>query len=164
MFKNPLLHCVATTYNWFVKVPSNLQSLFLLWMRLTWGHQFFLTGVGKLSHLPEVAQYFGTLGFTHPAFHASLIGWIETIGGILLIAGFASRLAAVPLALAMITALSTTHAATLAHFRFLKEPSSLVHETPYPFLITSLLVLFFGPGRISIDGWLKRWANKQPRY
>lgn len=143
MFKNPVLHCVATCYNWFVKGPGNLQSLFLLWMRLTWGHQFILAGTAKL---PE------------------LVGWVELVGGAMLSVGFASRLVAVPLAALMIHALSLVHAQAIEHFRFITDPSSLVHEAPYPFLITSLLVLFFGPGRISLDAWLKRWANKQPRY
>ncbi|HEY4255373.1 MAG TPA: DoxX family protein [Chlamydiales bacterium] len=164
MFKNRFLQLIALIYNWLVKGSSNLQSLFLLWMRVTWGHQFFLSGVGKLSHIGEVAQFFTTLHINHPEFHAHLVAWVETVGGICLIAGFASRLVAIPLAIAMITALSTAHASTLSNFRFLTEPSSLVHESPYPFLITSLLILFFGPGRFSVDGWLKRWANRQPKY
>jgi putative oxidoreductase len=164
MFKNRLLQCIAVVYNWLVKLSSNFQSLFLLWMRLTWGHQFFLAGAGKLAHVAEVTQSFAALGLKDAAFHAQLVGWVELIGGACLIAGFASRLVAIPLAITMVTALHVAHAAPLAHFRFLKEPSSLVHETPYPFLITSLLVLFFGPGRFSIDGWFKRWANRQPKY
>ncbi len=164
MFKNRLLNLIALLYNSLVKVSSNLQSLFLLWMRLTWGHQFFMAGMGKLAHIPEVIQSFTALGIKNAVFHAHLVGWVEALGGICLIAGFASRLVSIPLAITMITALGTAHAEPLAHFRFLREPSSLVHETPYPFLITSLLVLFFGPGRISIDAWLKRWADKQPKY
>jgi len=164
MFKNRFLRILAFFYNPLVKLSGNFQSLFLLWMRLTWGHQFFLAGSGKLSHIPEVVQSFTALGLKNAEFHAHLVGWVEAIGGICLIAGFASRLVCIPLAITMITALGTAHYAPLAHFRFLREPSSLVHETPYPFLITSLLVLFFGPGRFALDAWFKRWADKQPKY
>jgi uncharacterized membrane protein YphA (DoxX/SURF4 family) len=39
-----------------------------------------------------------------------------------------------------------------------------VSQNPYPFLITTLLVFIFGPGRISLDAWIKRWVSHQPRY
>lgn len=85
------------------------------------------------------------------------MGWIELVGGFCLFIGFASRLAAVPLIVMMLAALG-------AEWRFLWEPLSLVRATPYPFLLTAVLVFVFGPGRISVDGWLKRWFLRQPRY
>ena len=163
-FENPFLHAIAMGYFRLADWSSNFQSFFLLWMRLTWGHQFFLAGTTKLADLDKAIQFFTTLGISHPVFSAHLIAYTETLGGILLMLGLASRLISIPLIIAMLTALSTAHAQTLSNFRFITEPSSLVNQPPYPFLITSMLVLFFGPGRISIDAWLKRWANKQPKY
>jgi putative oxidoreductase len=133
-------------------------------MRLTWGHQFILTSLNKLGRVEQIAEFFATLQFSHPLFLAYFVGYIELIGGFCLCVGFASRLAALPLAIIMLTALNTAHHSSISHFRFLFEPLHLVAQTPYPFLITALLVFFFGPGKISIDGWLKRWSENQPKY
>jgi hypothetical protein len=64
----------------------------------------------------------------------------------------------------MLAALSTAHADYLVGFRFLKEPLILVIQQPYPYLITSLMVLTFGPGRISLDALIKHWVGHQPKY
>lgn len=163
-FTNPFLNALARIYNFFVKSGNNLQSLFLFYMRLTWGHQFFLAGRGKLEAIEKVILFFTSLHIPHPAFHAYLVSILEAVGGFLLLIGLGSRIAAIPLIIIMLTALSTAHAPNLSHFRFLFEPLSLVREEPYPFLITAVLVFVFGPGRISIDAWIKRWADRQPKF
>ena len=149
MFTNPLLHRLESIYNFFIKCGSNLQSLFLLYMRVTWGHQFMMNGWMKL-HMIEGSSY--------------LLGSFELIAGACLFVGFASRIAALPLIWIALAALSTAHAADISNFKFLLEPLSLVRQPPYPFLITCILVFCFGPGRVSIDAYLKRWAKKKPRY
>jgi len=164
MFINPTLQRLATMYGWVISFGSNLQSLFLLWMRLTWGHQFILAGISKLSKIDETIHFFTSLNIAYPEFHAYLVGYTEIIGGSLLILGLASRLASIPLILIMIAALSTAHSHVFAHFEFLTDPSSLVNEAPYAFLITTLMILAFGPGRVSIDAWIKRWVTKQATY
>lgn len=164
MLANPFLRWVERIYRLFIKVGSNLQSLFLLYMRLTWGHQLFFAGLHKLSNIAGTTQLFAKLDIPAPLFHAYEVGLLEVIGGIFLFVGFASRLIAVPLIILMLTALSTAHAEYLANLRFVTDPLILVIQQPYPFLITSVLVFIFGPGRISVDAWLKRWIDKQPRY
>ncbi|MCI0617278.1 DoxX family protein, partial [bacterium] len=119
-------------------------------MRLTWGHQFFLIGTGKLQNISKTIEFFDQLGIPYSHFHAYEVALFETIGGILLIVGFASRLISIPLTIILITALSTAHADALSNFKFILDPKSLVGENPYPFLITTLMVFCFGPGRISI--------------
>jgi putative oxidoreductase len=155
---------METLYGAIVKIGSNLQSLLLLYMRLTWGHQLFFIGLNKLKHIPDTIQLFTQLNIPYPTFHAYEVGLLENIGGFLLIIGFASRLISIPLIILFITALSTAHKEALTHYKFVTEPFSLVLQQPYPFLMTSLMVFFFGPGRISLDAWLKRWVSHQPRY
>ncbi|MDE3045179.1 MAG: DoxX family protein [Verrucomicrobiota bacterium] len=163
-FENPFLEFISSSYNWLVEWSSNCQSLLLLWMRLTWGHQFFLAGSGKLANIDQTVQFFSTLCTAYPYFCAHLVGYLELIGGLLLMVGLASRLVTIPLIITMIVALTTAHSHILAHFRFLTHPSAFVNEGPYPYLITCLLVLVFGPGRFSLDAWIKRWAHKQKKY
>ena len=163
-FENSFLYLMEVFYGLLIRMGNRFQSLFLLYMRLTWGHQFFLTGWGKLHAIERTATFFATLNIPHPLFNAYLVGYVECIGGICLMFGFASRLICIPLIINMITALSTAHYNEISHWRFITDPLSLVRQTPYPFLLTILLVFIFGPGRVSIDAWLKRWAQNRKRY
>ncbi len=164
MLENPFLRWIHRIYGFFVKIGSNLQSFLLLYMRLTWGHQLFLIGINKLKDIEGTVQFFTKLNIPSPLFHAYEVGIIEAVGGILLFIGLASRLISIPLIIVMITALSTAHADYLANFRFVIEPHVLVVQHPYPFLITAWMVFVFGPGRVSLDAWIKRWVDRQPRY
>jgi uncharacterized membrane protein YphA (DoxX/SURF4 family) len=40
------------------------------------------------------------------------------------------------------------------------DPDKFVRADPFPFLLTALIVLVFGPGRFSVDALLKWWARK----
>ena len=164
MLTDPLLRWIDRIYGFFVKIGSNIQSFFILYLRITWGHQLFLIGVDKLRNIDALVQLFTKLHIPAPLFHAYEVGILEAVGGILLFIGFASRMITIPLIILMLTALSTAHAENLANFRFVTNPQTLVIQQPYPFLITALVVFVFGPGRISIDAWIKRWIDKQPRY
>jgi len=163
-FASPFLHAIDILYSFLIKVGSNLQSLFLFYMRVTWGHQAVIYGLGKLQAIEQTIQFFSSLHIAHPEFNAYLVGWVEMVGGICLVFGFVTRLAAIPLIIVMLTALSTAHAPDISNLRFLLQPLLLVRQAPYPFLITAFLVFIFGPGRISIDAWLKRWSERRPKY
>lgn len=164
MLTNPFFHSIDVIYSFILKIGSNLQSLLLLYMRLVWGHQFILTGVDKLKDIAGTAAFFTKLGIPAPIFHAYSIGIIESVCGILVLIGFASRLAAIPLIIVLVTAFGLAHTDALANLKFLADPHILVIEKPYPFLMMTLLVFIFGPGRVSLDAWIKRWADNQPRY
>lgn len=164
MFESSFLRTINRLYGWTISAGNNLHSLLLLYMRLVWGHQLFITGVGKFAHITTVTQFFTTLNLSHPEMTAYLVAFFETLCGFLLFIGLASRLAAIPVIVIMASALSLAHTDAFIQFRFLFEPARLVQQAPYPFLLTALLVFVFGPGRVSIDGWIKRWASKQPKY
>src|ERR1700747_3454020 len=74
-------------FGWF----SYLQSPFLLVWRLEWGWQLAQSGWGKLHHLANVAEYFGSLDLPMPAQMAVFIACVEVFGGIFLALGLASR-------------------------------------------------------------------------
>ena len=164
MLTNPFLHWIDVIYGFILKIGSNLQSLLLLYMRIVWGHQFIIKGIGKLRDIEETVMFFTKLGIPAPYFHAYEVGIVESACGILLFIGFASRLAALPLIFVMLTAFSTAHVDALANLKFLQDPHILVLERPYPYLITTFMVFIFGPGRVSMDAWIKRWVDNQPRY
>ena len=164
MFESRFLRIAGRIYGWIIGSGSNLQSLFLLYMRLVWGHQFFVTGIAKFTHIDTVTQFFIALNLSHPVLISYVVASFETLGGLCLFLGCMSRLFAIPLIVIMVSALSLAHSEAFVELRFLFEPALLVHQAPYPFLLTALLVFIFGPGRISIDAWIKRWLTKQPKY
>jgi putative oxidoreductase len=131
------------------RILDKLGSAVLLVLRLFVGWQFFQIGSGKLAHIERVVHFFGQLGIPMPLFSAYLVGTVETIGGILLLAGLGSRIAALPLAINMTIAYATADRdALLGVFR---DPDTFIKADPFPFLLTSLLVLSFGPGLFSLD-------------
>lgn len=163
MLENRFLYWMDKIYGLFIKIGSGFQSLLLLYMRLTWGHQFLLSGVYKLKNISKTIGFFTELGIPYPEFHTYLVAYFESIGGLLLMIGFASRLFSIPLTIILIVALSTAHAEHLTHFKFLFDPQSLAGQSPYPYLLTTLMVFCFGPGRVSLDAWIKRWVGHQPK-
>jgi putative oxidoreductase len=75
--------------------------------RLTVGLVFCQSGWGKLNDLAQVTDYFRELGLPAPAFQAGLASTAEFVCGGLLLLGFATRFAAVPLIITMIVAIRT---------------------------------------------------------
>src|SRR5260370_36734506 len=74
-------------YALLIDASTQLQSPFLLAVRLYWGWQFMQTGWGKLSDLQKVTGFFTKLGIPAPAFNAMFVSGLEFAGGVLLILG-----------------------------------------------------------------------------
>jgi putative oxidoreductase len=145
-------------YRRLIRLASNLQSPFLLAVRLYWGWQFMQTGLGKLTDIGKVANFFTTLGIPAPALNAYLISMLEFGGGLLLIVGLGSRLIALPLAIDMLVAYIAADREAL--FSVISNPDRFTEAAPYNFLIASLLVLIFGPGKVSVDALLAERAGR----
>ena len=137
-----------------------LQSPLLLVMRLWWGWSFFQTGLGKLRNHGDTADFFQTLGIPMPGLNAWVAGGAECIGGLCLLAGFASRLMSIPLSITMIVAYLTADNEALKSI--FSDPDKFTSATPFLFLLTCLLVLAFGPGAFSVDRLLARKFSPAP--
>lgn len=148
-------------YEALIKAASPFQSVFLLAVRLYWGWQFAETGWGKLQHIPKVTGFFGSLGIPAPGLAALAISWLEFIGGIALVLGFASRFWGLLLAGDMFVAYLTAGRQNL--LAIFSDPGKFYGDDAYTFLFASLLILIFGPGKFSIDFVLERMfrADKQ---
>lgn len=134
----------------------------LLLLRLLIGLQFFLTGKGKLANLDRTTEFFAGLHIPAPGFHAGLVGTVEMVGGILLLVGLLTRLAAVPLVISMIVAYLTAHKDAIleAEGGFTGKVGEFIDQTPFPFLVVCLVLLVFGAGRISVDELLARRCHR----
>lgn len=164
MLTNPFLHWIDRLYSFLVKIGSNLQSLFILYMRLHWGHKLFLLGTASLQSIDRVAALLTSVKISSPLFHAYELGIVEAVCGFLLMIGLISRLASLALLVVMVTALSDVHPPELSALDYLLAQMKIVLQESYPYLITAAIVFVFGPGRVSIDGWIRRWVENQPRY
>ena len=147
-------------YALLVKCGNALQSPLLLVMRLWWGWSFFQTGKGKLMNHEQTADFFQTLGIPLPGLNAWVAGSAECFGGLFLMAGFASRLTAIPLSITMIVAYLTADNEALKSI--FSDTDKFTSATPFLFLLTSLLVLAFGPGAFSVDRLLARKFSPAP--
>lgn len=141
---------------WFSCLFSCFQSPFLLLVRVVWGILFLQAGWAKFSHIGSTAEYFASLNIMYPDVMAYVVAAVETAGGILLLLGFMSRFAALFTASTMIGAYSTAHLASALNF--VQEPTKFFAEPAFSFLFASLVILFFGPGIFSIDGY-KLWKS-----
>ena len=143
---------ITTVRQWHDRLfglVSFLQSPFLLFVRLYWGWQLAQSGWGKLHHLSNVAEYFGTLGLAMPAQMAVFIACVELFGGIFLALGLLSRITGLVLTVNMIMAyVIGDHDALLSFF---SDPDKFIAAAPFAFLIVTLIVLIFGAGKISLD-------------
>jgi len=129
-----------------------LQSPLLLGIRLYWGWQFAQTGWGKLTHLDRTAGYFESLDIPLPKINAVMAGGTECVGGALLALGLFARPAAVPLIFTMLVAYWTADREALNAIG--SNPDKFVTAAPFLFLLASLIVLVFGPGKLSLDALL----------
>jgi putative oxidoreductase len=143
---------ITTGYQLLNRVGSSLQSVFLLAVRLYWGWQFAQTGWGKLHNISHVIQFFGSLGIPLPGLNAWFISLLEFVGGILLALGLGSRLLALLCVCDMAVAYITADREAL--LSFFSAPDKFAAASPFVFLIAWLIILIFGPGRISLDAVL----------
>ena len=136
------------------------QSPFLLAVRLYWGWQLIESGWGKLHHLDKVTEFFTSLALPMPAQTAVAISCLEFFGGIFLVIGLLSRLTSLALTINLIVAYITSDREAL--FSIFSDPDKFYAAAPYTFLIASLIILFFGPGKFAVDALLNRWFPSLP--
>ncbi len=90
----------------------NSTALFVL--RLAVGLAFFMHGWQKIAGGVEgVAGFLGSIGFPMATFFAFILMWVEFLGGLALILGVATHLAAKLLGVVMVMALLFVHIGNL---------------------------------------------------
>lgn len=145
---------IRPVFDKFDAIASWLQSPLLLIIRLYWGWSFAQTGWGKLHHLEKTVSYFESLQIPMPKLNAIAAGMTECGGGILLALGLFARPISVPLIFTMIVAYITADNEAL--HAITSDPDKFVSAAPFQFLLAAVLVLAFGPGKLSLDALLFR--------
>ncbi len=113
------------------------------------------TGWGKLSNLPQITENFISWGIPFPYVMTPVVSGIEFLGGLLLLLGLFTRLAAPPLVITMVVAIIA------AKWDQIDSLETLLgfEEVAYMALFGWLAVA--GPGPISLDALLQRWRSQQ---
>lgn len=146
-------------YRMLIKIGEFLQPLLLLAIRLFWGANFVLSGLGKLMNIASVTGYFNELGIPNPAVAATMTGLFELVGGACLILGFGARLMSIPLIVIMVTAFATAHKEAFKSLG--TDPQVILNQAPFLFLYAVLIIFSFGPGAISVDALVKKKLEKK---
>ncbi|WP_022710631.1 DoxX family protein, partial [Pseudochrobactrum sp. AO18b] len=103
-------------------VSASQNSIIILISRVFLAILFILAGWGKLTGLEGTAQYFGAIGLPMPSVTAVLVGLVEFVGGLAILIGFKTRIAAV------VVALFTIGATLVAHMDFAEGMNALMAQ------------------------------------
>jgi len=118
--------------------------------RIIVGLVFLSEGIQKFLY-PEIVGVgrFEKIGFENPEFWAYFVASFEVVCGALLLVGFLTRLAAIPLLTIMATALVSTKIPILLNEGFWV----MAHAARTDFAMTMLLIflLIYGAGKGSVD-------------
>jgi putative oxidoreductase len=139
----------------FVWNCNHLQSFLLFGIRFVWGIQLMQAGLGKLFNIQMPIGYFTDLGIPFPVENAWLVSFTETFGGFFLAFGLLTRLTAIPLVINFIVAYVTTEQEGLKDLLSF-DTDKFCADTAFPYLVTAVVVLIFGPGIFSLDYLISR--------
>ncbi len=142
-------------YEFLIASASILKSPFLLVVRLFWGWQMFVAGSAHLSDVPAMVERFQEWGVPFPTFNVYVSALTECVCGLLLLAGFASRLITIPLIINFCVAYLTASREVL--LGIFSDPDAFVSDAAFLFLLASVIVFIFGPGVFSVDALIKRF-------
>ncbi len=140
-----------------------LAPVLLLAFRVHWGLAFLRDGKGKLLNHEAVAQFFAeSVQLPFPELNAWLVGGVELVGGLLILLGLLARPVALVLTINMLVAYLSVESDRAAILGVLSDAQPFIDADPFFYLLTSALVLAFGPGAISLDALAcKLWRKKQ---
>ena len=137
-----LIHSVSSGLRW---LPPTVA-------RLTVGWIFLQSGWGKLNDLPKVVAFFTDLGIPAPHFQAPLAATAEFACGALLLVGLFTRVASLPLIVAILTAKKGD----------IHELSDLFGMSEYLYIALLLWLGAYGAGPISLDAvFAKRLESRE---
>jgi putative oxidoreductase len=123
--------------------------------RLTVGLVFIGTGWGKLHSLGDVTDFFASLHIPAPGFNARLAASTELFGGILVLVGLATRLAALPLGFTMVVAILTAKRADISGL------TALVGFEEWSYLVFFIWLAVAGAGPLSLDAMAIRLRGRR---
>lgn len=146
--------------NWLLHPPVNDQGNILI-LRIISGGIFFWEGLLKFVYPNQGVGRFTKLGFPMPEFTADFVATFEIVGGLFILFGLFTRIAALGFIVEMIVAILSTKIGVYLGTSPLPAPPAppkvgfwaVLHEirADYAVLLISLFLLLEGPGKRSLD-------------
>lgn len=124
--------------------PAGASAAILLG-RVLLSSLFLFAGFGKLTDIAGTAGWFGSIGLPAPTIVAVLVGLLELVGGLAILVGFQTRIAALALAA------FTVAASLIAHTNFADQVQLLMFLKNISITGGLLVLAAFGAGALSID-------------
>ncbi|HVE56542.1 MAG TPA: DoxX family protein [Pyrinomonadaceae bacterium] len=137
------------------QIQTSAAPASVILIRLLVGCVFLSEGIQKFLFPADIgAGRFAKIGLPSPEFLASFVGVFEIVCGILVLLGFFTRLAVIPLIIIMLVAIFSTKIPMLFESGFWK----MAHEsrTDFSMLLGSIFLLLNGAGKWSLDAFFKR--------
>jgi len=139
-----------------VRYLDRLQPLALLAMRLTLGAIMVAHSYHKVfGGLHHYAQWIASLGL--PGWLGYVSAFTEFLGGLLILCGFFTRLAAFAVCIDLAVAIWKFH----WHNGLLGSPDRPGYELPLAAATLAFALMFFGAGAISLDHVLRGGGNSK---
>jgi putative oxidoreductase len=137
-----------------LKVAGIAQPWVFLALRILFGYTIFRAGWNKLMEPDMFAGHFEGMGIPAPYINVLIAGFCEAAGGLLIMAGLFTRIAASVLVVVMVVAVVAGHRADMA--QLFSNPFAVVTSAPIPFLAMFLVFAVTGAGSLSIDHKMSR--------
>ncbi|MDZ7647807.1 MAG: DoxX family protein [Cytophagales bacterium] len=134
----------------FKKIVSTDAAATTVLIRLMVGAVFLSEGIQKFLFADKLGSgRFEKIGLPVPEFFGPFVGSFEIICGSLVLFGFLTRLASIPLIIIMLVAIATTKAEGLANDGFWE----MMHgsRTDWAMLLGGFFLLIKGGGKWSVD-------------
>jgi putative oxidoreductase len=146
--------------DFLINGPERLSAWFSwlppLFARIAVGWVFLWSGWGKLNALPFVTQNFREWGIPFPEIMTPFVSGVEFLGGLLLLLGLFTRVAAVPLVIVMIVAIISAKWGEVDSLATLLGFEEVLYMAMFGWLAVA------GPGPVSLDRVLQNWREQQP--
>ncbi|WP_457936155.1 DoxX family protein [Mesorhizobium sp. 10J20-29] len=124
--------------------PSTVNAAVLIG-RIFLAVMFVLAGYSKLTAIGATAGWFESLGLPMPSVVTVVAGLVELVGGLAIIAGFQTRIAA------LVIAAFTVGATLIAHMDFADQTQQLFFMKNLAVTGGLLVLAAFGAGAYSLD-------------
>jgi uncharacterized membrane protein YphA (DoxX/SURF4 family) len=151
--------------------PTDSAPRATILVRLMAGSVFFWEGILKFVYTNQGVGRFTKLGIPFPGATAHFVAVLEIVGGLLLMAGFLTRVIAIPFVIEMIVAILSTKISIYLGTSPLPLPPSppqvgpwaVLHEvrSDYAQIMSALFLLIAGPGPLSVDAIVGRTRSER---
>ena len=123
-----------------VYIPQNILDSAILVGRIGIGAMMLTHGIPKMAMLSDPSGFMDFMGLG-PEMSLGLVIFAEVFCSVFIMFGFATRLAAIPLAITMLVAIFVAHG---------DDPFNK-QEMAYHYLLVYVMLALLGSGRYSID-------------